>query len=81
MWICLDCNELFQDPVHYVNTHNLDTPPYEEYYGCPYCGGTYVEAHECDCCGEWIIGDYIKTEDGKRYCEKCYTTMELGDED
>lgn len=43
--------------------------------------GTYAEAHECDCCGEWITGDYIKTKDGKRYCENCYTTMELGDED
>ena len=81
MWICLDCNELFQDPAHYVNTHSLDTPPYEEYDGCPYCGGAYAEAHECDCCGEWITGDYIKTADGKRYCENCYITMELGDED
>ena len=78
MWICLDCNSLFQDPKHYVEMHNLDTPPYEEYDGCPYCGGAYARAHKCDCCGSWIVGDYIKTDDGKRYCDNCYISIELG---
>ena len=81
MWICLDCNELFQDPTHYVETHGMETPPYYEWNGCPYCGGAYAEAHECDCCGSWILDNYIKTDDGKRYCANCYTTMEIGDED
>ena len=81
MWICLDCNKLFAYPKHYTDTHGLDDPPYECYSGCPYCGGAYAETYECDCCGEWITGEYIKAEDGKRYCENCYTTMELGDED
>ena len=81
MWICLDCNKLFAYPKHYTDTHGLDDPPYECYSGCPYCGGAYAETYECDCCGEWITGEYIKAEDGNRYCENCYTTMELGDED
>ena len=81
MYICLDCNKIFTNPRHYVESHGLDTPPYEEYDGCPRCGGTYTEAYQCDECGYWITGEYIKTTSGQRICENCYNPMEIGDEE
>lgn len=71
MFVCLDCQHLFERPRHYVETHGLDTPPYEEFDGCPECGGAYVEAHKCDECEEWITEDYFKTDDGQRFCQNC----------
>lgn len=81
MLVCLDCNRIFVNPRHYIESHNLDTPPYEEWDGCPSCGGAYTEAHKCDECDKWITSEYIKTDSGQRICENCYNTMELGDED
>lgn len=78
--ICIECGHNFEEPIHWKEKHGLDTPPYEECDGCPRCGGAYTEAHRCDCCDEWISDDYIKTEDGKRYCNDCITHMELGEE-
>ena len=79
-YICLGCNEVFRAPMRYVEMHNLDTPPYEEYYACPFCGDAYAEAYECEECGKHITGTYIKTKCGVRICENCYTVYELGDE-
>lgn len=81
MFVCLDCDRIFQHEKHYIETHGLENPPYEEYDGCPYCGGAYAETHMCGCCGHWIIGEYIKLRDGNRICEQCYITYEIGDED
>ena len=81
MYICLECCKFFERPRLYVDTHGLDTPPYEEHYGCVYCGGAYTEAHKCDGCGNYIIGDYVKLQSGERFCENCYYIMELGEED
>ena len=80
-YICLDCNETFNVPKRYVETYGLDTPPYDKYYACPFCGGAYAEAYECDECGHWIAGEYIKTASGRRICENCYDAYELGDEE
>ena len=66
---------MFQEPKHYIETHGLDTPPYERFTVCPHCGGAFVEAHRCDCCGEFITADYVVVQDGKRYCEECYSTL------
>ena len=80
MLVCIDCGQLFESPKHYAERHNLEAGPYEEWDGCPYCNGAYTEAYECDGCGEWITGEYIKTKNNERYCENCYTPMMLGDE-
>ena len=80
MWVCLDCGLIFNEPKHYVETHGLHCGPYEEWDGCPKCSGACTEAYECDCCGEFIVDDYIKTKDGYRYCEDCYCQVELGSE-
>lgn len=79
-FICLDCLETFEHPKQYIETHGLDSPPYEVLYGCPYCGGDYARAYKCDECDHWITGEYIKTASGQRICESCYRVMDLGDE-
>ena len=80
-FVCLDCGLVFDDPVRYTETHGLEYGPYEHYYGCPKCRGAFTQAYKCDCCGEWIEGDYIRVGDNIRYCDNCCTQMELGDED
>ena len=81
LFVCKDCLKTFEEPEHYIETHGLDTYPYEEWDGCPYCAGAYTKTYQCDGCQEWITGEYIKTENGERYCESCYMPMELGDEE
>ena len=83
MFICLECGKLFSDPKHYKEYQGecFGYPAYEEFDACPNCSGAYAETYQCDCCGEWIIDDYIKTDDGKRYCTDCCCPHELGDED
>ncbi len=81
MFVCIECGRLFEEPTYWEETHGLDTPPYEKWSGCPICYGSYTKAHQCDCCEEWIVSDYIKTEDDKRYCSECYQSREIGDED
>lgn len=81
MYVCIECGTVFEECERYTETHGLDTPPYEEWNGCPECGGAYTEAQICDCCGEYITGDYIKLISGERFCSDCFEHMELGDED
>lgn len=42
-YMCLECNKIFEFPRHYVEQHGLNSPPYEEWFGCPFCAGTYKE--------------------------------------
>ena len=78
MYICLDCGCIFDEPKHWTETHNLDSPPYEEWSGCPSCGGDYAETFRCDECGDWIFGEYVCVKNGNKYCENCYSIEEIG---
>ena len=80
MFVCIDCGEIFSTAKHYTETHGLEREPFEEWFGCPCCGGAYTTAYECDMCGHWIVGDYIKLVSGERICENCYTKYEIGEE-
>lgn len=80
MFVCLECGHVFPEPAYWEEKHGLDTPPYEHWSGCPKCCGGYVPTHRCDCCDEWIVDSYIKTDDGKRYCGNCFLNYELGEE-
>ena len=81
LFVCIECGRTFEEPIYWEERHGLDSPPYEQYSGCPHCQGSYVEAYECDCCNKWITTEtYIKTEDNKRYCENCFCILNLGDE-
>ena len=81
MFICFDCGQIFEMPEQWQETHGFNRSPYEHFNGCPSCGGAYTKTYRCDCCDEWINGEYIKTEHDKRFCRDCYSHMELGDED
>ena len=82
MFVCLECGHVFSEDEVAVweETHGLDIPPYERWSGCPNCKGGYVEAHQCDDCGEWITGKYVTLNNGKRFCEDCFCVLELDDE-
>lgn len=48
MYHCIDCDRDFDEPKEYEERHGLDTPPYEKFNGCPYCGGAYETIKEED---------------------------------
>lgn len=79
MFICLDCGCVFDEPKHWIETHGLDSPPYEEWDGCPSCGGAYAETYKCDGCNDWLCGTYVEVENGNKYCENCYEIREIGE--
>lgn len=79
VFVCVECGELFEEPRHFVETHGLDYPPYEEWNGCPECAGMFIEAFKCDCCNEYITGDYIELDSGEKYCDNCFISRELKD--
>lgn len=79
MYVCLDCGCLFDDPEAYTESHGLDSLPYETYSGCPKCAGAYVETVECDCCGEWITGEYVELDNGTVACYNCYIIKNIED--
>lgn len=79
-YICLECGSVFSEPHKFVERHGLDTPPFEEYYGCPECGGNYAPVMYCDHCGEVITGDYVRIQgEATCYCDKCYMVKSLED--
>lgn len=79
MFICLDCGCVFDKSKHWIETHGLDSPPYEEWDGCPSCGGAYAETYKCDGCNDWLCGTYAETKNGNKYCENCYEIREVGE--
>lgn len=72
MYICRDCGTLFEEPRKIIETHGLDTPPYEELYGCPRCGGDYTETYVCCECGKYIMSEFVVLKNGEHYCNDCY---------
>lgn len=81
MYLCLDCDNIFEEPKFYIETHGLDSPPYETWWGCPKCAGAYTEAMHCDECGDWISGEYIELKNGFVICRKCYIIKSTSDYD
>ena len=78
--VCVECGHVFSQPKRYMETHGLDTPPYELFNICPNCGGAFVRAKRCDCCGEVITGEYIKVNDGRCYCDDCCLKYDIADD-
>lgn len=65
MYICKDCEEVFEKPKKVVD---------EEYYGsrlysyeCPFCGGNFEEVVECKRCGK----HYGESDLNEGLCPKC----------
>lgn len=79
MYICLECNKTFGTPKKYLETYGFDIPPYKTVHGCPSCGGNYVQTEECEFCGKWITGEYVKLQDGTVVCDNCYEVRDITD--
>lgn len=73
MYLCLRCKSLFSEPKKFYENHNLDTPPYEEWSGCPYCYGTYVETRKCKECEDYITDDRFYEMGDNSFCQNCFT--------
>ena len=80
MYVCSNCGALFETPVQYVETHGLDSPPYETLNGCPECLGSYVKTFECDVCGEPVVGKYATLVNGMKICEECFRINDIMEE-
>lgn len=80
MYLCLDCEKLFEEPYGYIETHGLNTPPYEEWSCCPKCRGAYVKTKRCSVCDEWIVGEFAELKNGMSVCESCFVVRDIGDE-
>lgn len=78
--VCVECGMVFDEAKRFTETHGFDTPPYEHYTGCPFCGGAYIPVKYCDCCRREIINDYVRTDDGHIYCEDCYSVRNIADD-
>lgn len=79
MFICLECGNIFIEPKLYIETHGLDSPPYENFYGCPKCGGSFNDVPRCDICGQYIEDEYITTNKGDIICDSCYIVHSIYD--
>lgn len=79
MFICLECGTIFEEPKIFTETHGLDSPPYEKFYGCPRCGCSYAETYKCDICGKYIEDEYIITDKGDIICDSCYAVHSVYD--
>ena len=76
-YVCLDCFQEFESPV--LQNEDIDFAD-DNRFVCPHCEGeAYTRAHLCDHCGELINGFYVKTADGKEYCEDCFQVRELSE--
>ena len=69
MYRCENCGHLFEEGEQAVweERHGLDTPPYEQWNGCPICKGGYEEVHQCKECEDW----HTENELYSGWCEKC----------
>lgn len=82
MYVCKECRLVFDEPkkIHGEWLEHFGFPCRDEWNGCPSCGGTYIEAIQCDGCGEYIVGRYIKTVDDTYYCENCFSENDTDSE-
>ena len=70
MYICHECGKTFEEPKKVVETHGLDSPPYEKWLVCPHCkSADFGEAQECERCGR------LCEELTEGLCNVCYEDM------
>lgn len=79
MLICLNCSSRFDHPRLYHETSPGEDLPFNEFEGCPYCGGEFTEVHECSLCFDPILEDHIRLADGKYVCPNCYGKVPFPD--
>lgn len=72
MWRCVDCEAEFEEAAAYIEKHGWESPPYEKWQCCPFCGSQDLEQlHLCSLCGE--SKPYHKMSDSDdAVCETCF---------
>ena len=78
-YICIDCRRQFDEPHVYEERHGLEHGPYEKLSCCPFCGGSYEEAVECDECGKVIPESEVCFSEEpwhRALCPECYQAEE-----
>ena len=82
MWYCLNCHHVFDSPKYCKDIIVVDPYPDGPMVSvCPYClSDEFVKAIQCDCCGEYIEGDFIKIKTEECFCENCYTKHDILEE-
>ena len=78
--VCCSCGNVFsEDEIEtWYEYHGFEFGG-EKWSGSPCCKGYYVEACECDCCGEYIATDKYVEIDDKKYCWNCVDVKNLED--
>lgn len=69
MYRCMECGNLFEEGEQKTYREYMGEchgyPAYEEFCGCPLCGGSYKEITPCEICGTY------NHDFGEEYCEEC----------
>lgn len=81
---CLNCHKEFDKELTDTACERGEAwgQPYTiSYPCCPFCGSYEIidEYNICDCCGDVCKNNYIETNDGRYYCENCYTAKNIND--
>jgi hypothetical protein len=81
MYYCPECGLVFDEPMSYREIVTSD--PYPMGFNtsvCPSCkSDEFVIAVQCDGCGEYIVGEYVKLHNKECYCEDCYEICDTAD--
>lgn len=74
MFKCYDCEETFFEPNNTTEKlgEYFGEPAYRTLATCPYCGGAFDYAKQCEKCGEWFFEDELT----EGYCEICVEELE-----
>ena len=80
IYYCRCCKDTFQEPTYYSENRcprgeRSDSSWIEHYYGCPSCGGGYIEMYLCEECGEYKEKVEYYPFANQYMCEECYDKM------
>lgn len=83
MYICDNCNNVFEEPARVVFDDHPELDGYKEYKsGCPYCKSPYIDdVYICDKCGEYIPASIACFEGDGVFCEDCLSELDEDEED
>lgn len=77
----MSCGFEFDNPKKFYGEwlEHFGMPCREEYSGCPSCGNNYFETIKCSFCGQSIVGEYIRIDDGQCFCNNCFVKCSTGE--
>lgn len=85
LYYCDRCDKLLHKDglLTYTEYGEFWGSPYSETLQlCPFCKGEIIKLTKiCSCCGEYITGEYILTENEEYYCGNCYKKGDVTKDD